>query len=92
MFVGERMSHPVITVNPDMPIIDALDLLKREHIRRTPVVKDGKMVGIITNEDLLNASPSPVTMITTKVTGIPQEKMQEIISPLVVKLSDIRTC
>lgn len=64
MFVGERMSHPVITVNPEMPIVDALNLMKREHIRRTPVVKDGKLVGIITNEDLLNASPSPVTSLS----------------------------
>src|SRR4030067_2289301 len=64
MFVGERMSHPVITVSPDMPVVDVLDLMKREHIRRTPVVKGGKLVGIVSDKDLLNASPSPVTSLS----------------------------
>ena len=64
MLVGERMSHPVITVPPEMPVVDALNLMRREHIRRTPVVKDGKMVGIVSDKDLLNASPSPATSLS----------------------------
>jgi acetoin utilization protein AcuB len=64
MLVGERMSHPVITVSPDLPIVDALNLMKREHIRRAPVVKDGKMVGIVSDKDLLNASPSSATSLS----------------------------
>jgi acetoin utilization protein AcuB len=64
MLVGERMSRPVITISPDMPIVDALNMMKREHIRRAPVVKDGKMVGIVSDKDLLNASPSPATSLS----------------------------
>ena len=64
MLVGERMSHPVITIPPDLPIVDALNLMKRERIRRTPVVKDGKLVGIVSDKDLLNASPSPATSLS----------------------------
>jgi acetoin utilization protein AcuB len=64
MLVGERMSKPVITLPPDMPIVDALNLMKREHIRRAPVVRDGKMVGIVSDKDLLNASPSPVSSLS----------------------------
>jgi acetoin utilization protein AcuB len=64
MLVGERMSFPVISVSPDMPIIDALNLMKRERIRRTPVIKDGKLVGIVSDKDLLNASPSPATSLS----------------------------
>lgn len=64
MLVGERMNKPVITVSPDMPINEALNLMKREHIRRTPVVEDGKLVGIISDKDLLNASPSPATSLS----------------------------
>jgi acetoin utilization protein AcuB len=64
MLVGERMSYPVVTVSPDLPINEALSRMKREHIRRTPVVKDGKLVGIVSNEDLLNASPSPATSLS----------------------------
>lgn len=64
MFVGERMSKPVITVSPEMPIAEALNLMKSEHIRRAPVVQDGKMVGIVSEKDLLNASPSPATSLS----------------------------
>ncbi len=64
MLIHERMTHPVITVAPDTPIMDALKLMESEHIRRLPVVKDGKLVGIVSREDLLNASPSPVTTLS----------------------------
>ncbi len=64
MLVGERMSRPVITVPPDMPIVDALAMMKREHIRRAPVIKDGKLVGIVSDKDLLNASPSQATSLS----------------------------
>ena len=64
MLVGERMSHPVITIRPDLPIIDALNLLKREKIRRAPVVRKGALIGIVSDKDLLNASPSPATSLS----------------------------
>lgn len=64
MLVGERMSHPVITIHADLPVVDALNLMKRERIRRTPVVRDGKLIGIVSDKDLLNASPSPATSLS----------------------------
>jgi len=64
MLVGQRMSRPVITVGPDLPITEAINLLKREKIRRAPVIQKGKLVGIITMADLLNASPSKATSLS----------------------------
>ena len=64
MFVKNKMSKPVISISPDMPIADALVLMKKEKIRRAPVIKDGKLVGIVSDKDLLNASPSPVTTLS----------------------------
>jgi len=64
MFVGDRMSHPVITVTPDMAIHDVLAMFKQEHIRRAPVIKNGKLVGIASETDLLNASPSDVSSLS----------------------------
>ncbi len=64
MLVGERMSRPVISITRDMPIHDALALFKKERIRRAPVLKDGKLIGIISDKDLLNASPSQATSLS----------------------------
>lgn len=64
MLVKKRMSSPVITIEPNMPIMDALDLMKSKGIRRTPVMKDGKMVGIVSDKDLLNAAPSDATSLS----------------------------
>jgi acetoin utilization protein AcuB len=64
MLVGDRMSKPVVTIQPDLPLPEALNLMKKEHIRRMPVVKDGKLVGIVSDKDLLNASPSSATSLS----------------------------
>jgi len=64
MFVGERMSRPVISVAPETPVHDALIMFKKEHIRRAPVIKDGKLLGIVTENNLINASASPATTLS----------------------------
>ncbi|HMQ35129.1 MAG TPA: CBS and ACT domain-containing protein [Chloroflexaceae bacterium] len=64
MFVGERMNRPVISVSPETPVNDALHLMRSEHIRRAPVVSHGKLVGIVSMKDLLNASPSNATTLS----------------------------
>jgi len=58
------MSHPVVTIPPTTPITDALKLMRQEKIRRMPVIKDGKLVGIVSDKDLLNASPSSATSLS----------------------------
>jgi acetoin utilization protein AcuB len=65
MFVGERMSHPVLTVKPSMPIAEALNFMHTEHVRRLPVVgARGELLGIVTEKDLLNASPSEASTLS----------------------------
>jgi len=64
MLVGERMSYPVVTISPNTPIAEALELMRKEKIRRTPVVKAGKLIGIVSDKDLLNASPSDATALS----------------------------
>jgi acetoin utilization protein AcuB len=64
MFVGDKMSRPVISITKDMPIHDVLALFKKERIRRAPVIESGKLIGIVSDKDLLNASPSPVTSLS----------------------------
>ncbi len=65
MLVGERMCHPVLTITADIPVQDALIQMKRDKIHRYPVVdKKGKLIGLVTQSDLLNATPSEATTLS----------------------------
>jgi acetoin utilization protein AcuB len=64
MYVRDYMSVNPITIGPEESIGDALQLLKSHSIRRLPVVFQGRIVGLVTNLDLLKASPSPVTSLS----------------------------
>lgn len=65
MLVRERMTKNPIIVHPDTPFEDALQLLREKKIRRLPVVdKQGSVVGIVVEKDLLYASPSPATSLS----------------------------
>jgi acetoin utilization protein AcuB len=65
MFVGSRMTHPAITIRPKTSLDEALSLMAREHVRRLPVVDDsGNLIGIVTELDLMKASPSGATSLS----------------------------
>lgn len=65
MLIKERMSRHPITVTPDTSLYDALRIMREEKIRRLPVLdKQGKLVGIVLEKDLLYASPSPATSLS----------------------------
>lgn len=49
------MTRDVITVTPETTINEAGDLMLKRGINRLPVVEDGRLVGIVTREDLLRA-------------------------------------
>lgn len=53
--VRHIMRRGVITVGPDEPASHAAGMMARKKIGALPVVRDGKLVGIITSTDILNA-------------------------------------
>lgn len=64
MLIGERMTPRPVTVDQNVPINEALSRMRQEKVRRLPVVdKRGKLVGIVSEKDLLYASPSPATAL-----------------------------
>jgi acetoin utilization protein AcuB len=64
MFVGDRMSHPVITIAPGTTLNDAWHLMNREHVSRLPVVDNhGHMLGIVSLKELLRYMPSEATTL-----------------------------
>ena len=52
---GEAMSSPAITVAPNAPVAQAARLMIDKRVNRLPVVKDGKLVGIVARSDLVRA-------------------------------------
>jgi acetoin utilization protein AcuB len=64
MQVREHMSAPAIVVSPETPVARAMEILRSRRIGRLPVVADGKLVGIVSEPDLLRAMPSPATSLT----------------------------
>jgi len=64
MLVQEQMSSNPVTVAPDVSVPDALALMRQRKVRRLPVLdSQGKLVGIVSDKDLLYASPSPTTSL-----------------------------
>ena len=65
MLVVDRMTKRPVTVTEDTSVSRALELMKRENVRRFPVLNDeGKLVGIVLEKDLLYAAPSPATTLS----------------------------
>jgi len=64
MYVRDFMTENPVTVSPDDSVANAFALLKEHNVRRLPVVDaNGFLVGIVTDSDLLKASPSGATTL-----------------------------
>jgi predicted transcriptional regulator len=61
--VGEVMATGVISVSEDTPLSEIAAVLERNRIKRVPVVKDGKLVGIVSRANLIQALASVVGRI-----------------------------
>ena len=65
MLVKDQMTTPAITLTPDTPFQEAVKLMRERQIRRIPIVDEqGKLVGIVSERDLLHAEPSPATSLS----------------------------
>ena len=59
--VGEVMTAPPVTIEPDTPSDEALALMTRRRIRHLPVMRDARMVGFISIGDIVKARLDAVT-------------------------------
>jgi CBS domain-containing protein len=74
--VGSLMRQPLVSVSPDTPVVDALDLMRKEDIRRLPVVNKGKLEGIVTvHRDLLYWALAAMRTSSEVATTLPDEGM-----------------
>lgn len=79
MIIERRMTRNPVTATPEMSIAEASSLMKQEKLHRLPVLdKDKKLVGLITEKDILYASPSPASSLSI-------HEMAYLLSKLTVK-------
>lgn len=64
MFVIDRMTKNPMTVTPSTKIDEASNLMKTRGFRRLPVVDNGKLVGFISDHDIMLVAPSPATTLS----------------------------
>ena len=65
MLVRDYMSTPAITIKTTTGVQEALKTMHIHHIRRLPIVDEAeRLVGIVSERDLLYASPSPATSLS----------------------------
>lgn len=64
ILVRDWMTSDIVSVTPDTPIAQAHQIMKKNHIRRLPVVQDDILKGIVTIGDVREASPSGATTLS----------------------------
>ncbi len=64
MFVIKRMTKNPMTVTADTKVDEVAHLMKKHNFRRLPVVDDGKLVGFLSDSDLMRVAPSPATTLS----------------------------
>lgn len=91
MLVKERMTPNPATVTEDTTLPEALRLMRERKVRRFPVLdKAGQLVGMISEKDLLYASPSPATTLSVFEVNylIAQIKIGQLMSRELVTVDD----
>jgi signal-transduction protein with cAMP-binding, CBS, and nucleotidyltransferase domain len=67
--VGDVMTADVRTVTENSRLDEIVHLMERHQINRVPVVRDGKLVGIVTRANLLHAPASVITQAKPGLTS-----------------------
>ena len=79
MIIERRMTKNPVNIYPEASVVEASDLMKKEKVHRLPVLdKDKNLVGVISEKDILFATPSPASSLSI-------HEMAYLLSKLTVK-------
>ena len=78
MNVSESMTRNPVTCSPDINIYQAIEVMEREGVHRLPVIEDGCLVGVVSEKDIMKASPAGSENVSI-------HKMAYLLSKLVVR-------
>ncbi len=79
--IAEVMTHPIRTIPPTTDVGEASRIMRDLGVKRLPVVHKGKLVGIITESDIISISPALFEMIAEAVEmrcGIPEKAISKM--------------
>ena len=92
MKIKEWITHEVVTVKPEASVKEAFMLLKSMGIRHLPVVKDGKLKGIVTDRDLRRPKLSDVFKSWDELYRINEEiQVEDIMAAPAITISEEAT-
>ncbi len=58
LLVRDWMTRNLMTLSPEASVAEALTLCRERHIRHIPILEEGRLVGIVSDRDLRDASPA----------------------------------
>jgi len=71
--VKDIMSSPIITIDPERDLLDAMEIMARKNIRRLVVMDKDKLVGMITEKDILRVAPGIIEILRSKIETMGRE-------------------
>ena len=65
MIIERRMTKNPVTITPEASVVEASELMKKEKVHRLPVLdRDKNLIGVISEKDILFATPSPASSLS----------------------------
>jgi CBS domain-containing protein len=82
--VEQVMSKPLIVVEPDMDLEEAAKLMFKLKIKKLPVVKDGRLLGLVTLTDLARFQPQMIRILKKLSEQMVPKRMKKVVDYYVV--------
>lgn len=79
---GDVMTRDVVEVMEDTPLYDIADLLEKHHIKRVPVTRDGRLVGIVSRANLLHGLAAKGAGVTDPISSDDQTIREKLLHAL----------
>ena len=88
MYVKNRMSANPYTIEEDAPITEVIELMRQKNLKRVPVVRGDRVVGMLTNTDIQKVSPTKATTLSIYVLNylLSKTKVSDAMSKEVISI------
>ena len=78
--VSDIMSAPIVVGKPEMEIEDAVKLMFKTKIKKLPVVRSGKLIGLVTLTDLTRFEPHMIRILKKlSVAELPPKRLKKVV-------------